>query len=435
MSRKEILYDPANPPAHDSLRVLNTFETCSPSAMGTYKGCPRRWHLGRICGLTRPSTDQQNHGTQVHAQMEDYCNLGIEPTMPEAKALKAYIPPPFTKGVLVEHEFHFETGVTGVQAHGYIDHVFVPEDASQPIVVSDYKTTKAIKYAKTPEYLYSDPQMVTYASAMLRHTKRRGFVHARHLTAQRLVDPKPDAVAKSKEAGVTYVAEEIESLWRDLEITTITPMADDAVKDWRDVKPEFEHCFKYYGSPCEFVPICYAHDGKRTPKQEGWGDMDFSKVEVDQMLNSPESESTTPKAKPGITLADLLPTFEAKPAKPAETSQVLKRPGLRLLVNCAPQLPTLNVVYFDEELPGLCRETAMAYTAEKAKEGKNIEVSDARIIPYGEGPARVALALTEKIKAGLYDNRTVVIIPSGTMTEALTGVFAAHAVEIIRNIR
>ncbi len=171
----------------------------SPSQISTFRACIRKWALEKLAGLRSPSTPSQALGTDVDDnQLQPYLREGrpFDFTTANksgdiaASGLK-YLPQPKTAGLEVQRHFLLPSpsSTPGEYApfayQGYLDlslplrglpdmpqgdfdegGYFVP-------IVSDFKTMKDLKWAKTPAQLERDPQAVIYAAWMMHETGAR----------------------------------------------------------------------------------------------------------------------------------------------------------------------------------------------------------------------------------------------------------------------
>jgi hypothetical protein len=143
------------------------------------------WAAEKLAELARPKaeTGALATGTEVHAMLEDYLLKGWWPTADHPHRTKfdavvPLLPRPKTPGMLVEHEFEFEVYPGGPIMVGGIDVALPPwktgGDMDGTMVdlwyagVDDHKTTSDMKYAKTPEQLAVNTQLIIYAYYLFR---------------------------------------------------------------------------------------------------------------------------------------------------------------------------------------------------------------------------------------------------------------------------
>jgi hypothetical protein len=151
----------------------------SASQITTFRSCKRLWALEKLAEIIRAKTTggSLDIGSQVHEMLEDYLLLGsgpdaMHPHRTKFDAALPLLPPPVPRnpGLLVEYEFAFPVYPGGTPIIGGIDIALPPwleEDGhgGKRIVagVDDHKTTSDLKYAKTPEELKTNTQLIIYA--------------------------------------------------------------------------------------------------------------------------------------------------------------------------------------------------------------------------------------------------------------------------------
>lgn len=138
----------------------------SPSALATYRLCPRKWGWRRLNGIKAPQHPSASKGEAVHKHLEDWLRDGkaIPNTETGRLAMKLLdtLPPPGVGVVEDKIEFEFE----GVTYHGKIDLTWENEDR---LTIRDHKTTSDLKWAKDecacPEECpsHADEQAVIYS--------------------------------------------------------------------------------------------------------------------------------------------------------------------------------------------------------------------------------------------------------------------------------
>lgn len=146
---------------------------------GGDEGCPRLWGLKYLAGLPDPPRSASEYGKNVHHKLELWERDGILPNggKPEDKlalAMLKHLPPPLTpeereqqsKRLRVELPFD-DYDINGVKYRGFKDLVWY--DGTK-LVVTDYKTTSGLQWAKDPDTLRNNTQAILYA--------RHGFSEA-----------------------------------------------------------------------------------------------------------------------------------------------------------------------------------------------------------------------------------------------------------------
>lgn len=150
--------------------------TFSPSQISTYLECHRKWGFRRLDRLKAIAHPSAQLGSEGHSQLEAYQLTGkqIDFTLPSGNIIAAglhYVPPPMTKGLIVERLFRFQSPRTDFVYLGKKDLEVPPGIELIPLMISgtnpgvvDWKTTSSIdKYAKDEDALRFDPQQTIYA--------------------------------------------------------------------------------------------------------------------------------------------------------------------------------------------------------------------------------------------------------------------------------
>lgn len=157
----------------------------SASQITTFRSCKRLWAAEKLAELVQPKaeTGALATGTEVHAMLEEYLLTGRYPGpdhehRTKFDAVVGQLPPPKLPGMLVEHEFEFEVYPGGPIMVGGIDIALPPwqtgRDCDGTMVdlwfagVDDHKTTSDMKYAKTPDMLAVNTQLIIYAYYLFR---------------------------------------------------------------------------------------------------------------------------------------------------------------------------------------------------------------------------------------------------------------------------
>lgn len=138
----------------------------SPSCINAFDsttsfGCERRWWFKYVKGLEEPTTGNQKLGTELHAIIENHLK-GMLEEVGDSQAAGLFL-----HGVAMvedirlrgikEIEAEVNSSIAGVPLIGYCD--VVTETG-----IVDWKTTSDFRrYAKTPEQLQKDTQMLLYA--------------------------------------------------------------------------------------------------------------------------------------------------------------------------------------------------------------------------------------------------------------------------------
>ena len=132
-------------------------------------GCERRWYYKYVEGRNEPSTPQQTEGVEVHRQIEEYLNTGVDKLGAIASFGRDHIP---RRGVLaIEHPVRMTVGVS-TPFFGHVDCIqsCSPDDPLHTVEVIDWKTTSSIsKWAKPAEELADTTQMICYGEYAARN--------------------------------------------------------------------------------------------------------------------------------------------------------------------------------------------------------------------------------------------------------------------------
>lgn len=146
-----------------SVKPVSPAVVISPSQLGVYDQCNRRWAWENIAGIRSPPTRSQILGTRVHAVLEAYLRHGTPPnrkTLEGRIALQglACLPPPGVGSV--EKQFYLTTR-SGAHYTGIAD--WIGWNPQLGAMVIDHKTTSSMIWAKTKEELEYDVQALLYA--------------------------------------------------------------------------------------------------------------------------------------------------------------------------------------------------------------------------------------------------------------------------------
>jgi hypothetical protein len=149
---------------------MQPFDHVSASQIETFGDCRRKWWYQSILGIRPPPSPAAALGTAVHAALEAFILSGTAPDRTTAAGLIAaaglpYARPAGTAPLQVEldlavHPAGRGLALAGVAVHGRIDVLDVGAD---PITVQDWKTTSALKWAKTEDELRTNIQATLYS--------------------------------------------------------------------------------------------------------------------------------------------------------------------------------------------------------------------------------------------------------------------------------
>jgi hypothetical protein len=140
----------------------------SPSQVGTFLQCQRKWGWDKLDGLRPPPTKSQELGTAMHAQLENWLKEGVPPSgadgsrLIDSGALRAF-PTPGTDGLSTEGCFVLQVtwypagtamDPTSVVLWGFKDaEVVGAADTAGQGHVYDLKSTSDLQWAKTAKDL------------------------------------------------------------------------------------------------------------------------------------------------------------------------------------------------------------------------------------------------------------------------------------------
>ena len=284
----------------------------SASQVETFQRCPRAWYNKSVLKHPDPSSPQAERGTRIHKFGELYQtiqaialeeafdtadvkeqffeSLRVEtdawrkppaglPEMvwrfyeeeelpvgdldaPIIRALVNVLPNP-GKSSLVEHSFEMECWDGGPVFKGFIDFADVlspMKDVNNKTYklyhVLDYKTRGDLRYAKKPEELRKDTQMVSYSRAVMQEFGAE-FVKAEHLYVC------TSSPYRTLDVSVTLAKHEVDERWKTI-IDTVRQM-----EAWRAEKhltadalpPNTNACDAFGG--CAFRKLCGLEPSKK----------------------------------------------------------------------------------------------------------------------------------------------------------------------------
>lgn len=254
------------PPGEPPLTPVRIPHT-SASQVALFEKCERAWYFQSVEGLRSPPTPSQAFGTNTHKELENVLavpNYRVKPDfVPIVTVAKSarydaryggglVMPDPIEDLVKnpatyptfrVEGEFLIPTYTGGPFWKGFID-LWLP--FRKPPEVLDYKTTSDLRYAKTPDELLTDVQMVSYA--------KRGFIVQPEAKIIRTTHLYLTTRGKPKALPVTVDmdAEHVEIQWtralgkvRKMVSLRSVASADDITPNGVDTG----HCHAYGGCP------------------------------------------------------------------------------------------------------------------------------------------------------------------------------------------
>ncbi|MFG0319750.1 MAG: PD-(D/E)XK nuclease family protein [Planctomycetota bacterium JB042] len=272
----------------------------SPSQIENYLLCNRKWWFKSVAKLAEVMKGSTTFGTVLHAVAERYLRADDTGRGPDGKPVDLYPPgwevakerdgstkaldeieqgfvrrlidQAIEQGILarmpgrkVEFEFKFpvaysDDGELEILAVGYIDELL-------PLEVSDHKTTKNMRYAKSARALKKSVQMMLYAKVALERMREQGSPLPESLTLTHKVYCKNPDDLRVRRTRAKVTPAEVEQFWTSTIVPTSRRMLDTkkTYSEWHDVpQPEdlAKACNAYGG--CSYAPIC---TGRETPDQ------------------------------------------------------------------------------------------------------------------------------------------------------------------------
>ncbi|MEM7203545.1 MAG: PD-(D/E)XK nuclease family protein [Planctomycetota bacterium] len=271
----------------------------------TYVRCKRQWWFKYCHDLPVVPRGDLDFGTVVHSVLERYQKAdetgrdadgnpvelypegwdeidGRQLNPVQTTLIRKLVDKAQESGVLERRpgrEVEIEIGreaVPGVDFIGYVD-VLLPGE------IQDHKTTKAMRWAKSPEGLRQSLQMLDYAKEAIERDPELEAVTLRHNVYCK--DPKSPVVRKV-EATVTRA--EVEANWKRLQAQAIEMLelssSDLAVDDWEQVEgPSQRDACRAFGG-CPFRTVC---SGFQRP--EHYRDIINGQLDSPNVIQSPRS--------------------------------------------------------------------------------------------------------------------------------------------------
>lgn len=334
----------------------------SPSAIVMYRNCARLWYNNYQLSLRGPVPTFLARGTAIHAALEHFLRTGevlVEVEVPDAPGVKFpvlqyvqaaidYLPKPAPDpywdpwrekgdaGIFVEQSGEMGTwtdpdGTTGPVFRQFLDLVEAYPDRA---TLTDHKTTSDFRYAKTPEELSVNVQLISNCMWLLRESNYTEVTlrHLYLLTSRK----RPKALAVS----VVVTREHVEREWQKI-LLTIREMdgwTRLAPKTAEALPPTVTMCSAFGG--CLHKPLCYGNSGdliqvRRSTMNEG------EKMGLlDQMLKRAGKTAEETRPVTGIVTLPGQAPATAPVALGATVGKVAPAGGLAALLNQAPEVLT-----------------------------------------------------------------------------------------------
>jgi len=214
----------------------------SASQVDLFDTCQRKWYLAKVLKLPMPTTESQAKGIAVHKEIEVFYNTGELPHSEAAKeALKVL--PQRSNVLLVEHKFNMPTYKGGPTWTGVIDLVDPYPLYPKPPIVIDHKTTKDLRWAKTPKEMKEGIQLSSYAK-YIGEQYDSDEIEIKHVNIQLSKIPKVMPVS------TTITSLEYLPRW-EKGLDSVHAMVDLAGADpvLSAITPNWNHCKSYGGCP------------------------------------------------------------------------------------------------------------------------------------------------------------------------------------------
>lgn len=227
----------------------------SASQVNVFRECPRKWAWKYIAKLEEPKTDAQALGDAVEGQLQAYLIEGKPLDTDQvagaiAQTALPYLPQPKTSALVLQKHFAIPSPScasreTGYGFQGYLD---LWCDGR----VTDFKTTKDLKWAKTPEVLASDVQATTYAFAEYYDRHARGLRGSEATAPLELqwITMRTRGKPKAVESPLLVTRDEIVRKFKAIDDTAAEiNRCREEVKDPLELEPNPSACQAYGGCP------------------------------------------------------------------------------------------------------------------------------------------------------------------------------------------
>lgn len=312
----------------------------SASQVETFEKCERAWFLGSVMKERTPPSPSQAFGTVTHSRLEAYL-LGhawlTPPGVDQAhldrilQAAIPHLPSPAARKFRVEGSIELPTYDGGPIWRGFVD---LWEPDTHPPIVTDHKTTSNLRYAKTPQELAVNTQLVSYAKWAI-GTIRTNVVRVKHL----YLVTKGKAQAHPVHTDLTV--DQINKGWGNILSTVKRMQPLRVLTDYNEVTPsgvDTGHCHAYggcaYRNKCGIGPDQIINIGRK-PKDPGNMSTLMEKLAAARAAqNGTAAPAPAPVATPvdiaeeavGVVPPDAPPRSQAETvaAKPTEAERQAK---------------------------------------------------------------------------------------------------------------
>lgn len=399
--------------------AAGSLQHVSASQISLFSLCQRRWWFEKVAKEPVPPSDAAELGGNIHGQMQTYYEDGVIPEHPSAALLvqSGLIP---ARGPLIRVEepgdFIMGVYVAGVAIRGKIDLIDLTqlEDKGGQIDIWDWKSKADLRYAKTPDELIRDVQMMIYGRYAF-ESYEASLVRYFHGNIRTGKTPG-FKIVRSDRVTSTEVADFMDNV--------VAPVVSDikicaTAEQFEDTAPNWGSCYAYR-KPCPFLEKCTAGQSASVFmdmlfKGEGDGEMKLSdKLQGSVVVQPSDADVTTPPVKGMFTTT--IPDDYFKPPAYAPVSP--PRPGLTLYINALPVKGVATITHLDQIIADASKEICAAK-----------KVLDLRMIAYGEGKALLAAGLRKNPPTG------VVVATTGELSDVAIEALLPLADVVIRGTR
>jgi len=242
---------------------LNEIRHVSASSIKLYEACPTRWYYRYVIGDKEESTPAMELGTKVHSYLEDYLVSG---TIPDQQEIAGEIAMAGLYLLDRSRDKQVELALDTLQLpgqpipfKGFIDCLYSSHDLEDFPEILDHKTTSGWRYAKSPDELAFDTQLIIYAKHVLAHcdSAQVRLSHIAYLT-------KPPYEARKSSIVVTR--EHVDKVFQTI-YTKVEEMLASAKKPVETLPKNNKQCYSY-GKRCPYYAQCHQQILPDTGKTE-----------------------------------------------------------------------------------------------------------------------------------------------------------------------
>lgn len=253
--------------------IAGRLQHISPSQIDNFSKCKRKWYLEKVRGIEQPRKEHFEKGEMLHLQMENWYNHGIRPQNLSAQLLidSGEIPARRPEIIIEEpRDYRLDISLAEVPVKGRID-LLDPFPKPGEVHIYDWKSSSDIsKWAKTPDQLVRNPQLIIYAQYVF----KAFFGALRVLLAHGYLQTKAGFAAKTVKTDL-LAPEDVNDTFTNIESRVEEIKATAAIKDWRDVEKNERHCEEYGGCPYQQVcgtgkyknGLIFTEDDNMTPEE------------------------------------------------------------------------------------------------------------------------------------------------------------------------